>query len=183
MHQSRSEAKRLLAEAGYPKGLDVELHNRGVDQPWKIVGTWLADQLRRVGIRVKQRVQSSGPFFASLRRKKDWAITMDANCGSVVNPLLDVSKFISDDISSDNWASYIDRQMDDMFDQMNRAPDLAEQRRIMRRFEKRGLDEQAHMFVTFWWFRIIPHRSIVKDWKIAPSHYLNQSLDQVWLDQ
>ena len=56
-----------------------------------------------------------------------------------------------------------------------------EQRSIMRQFEKRVLDEQAHMFITLWWYRIIPHRSIVRGWKISPSHYLNQHLSGVWL--
>jgi peptide/nickel transport system substrate-binding protein len=28
----------------------------------------------------------------------------------------------------------------------------------------------------------VPHRSSVKGWKIGPSHYLNQDLATVWLD-
>ncbi len=37
--------------------------------------------------------------------------------------------------------------------------------------------------ITLWWYKINPHRSYVKGWKIAPSHYLGQQLDQVWLDK
>jgi len=33
------------------------------------------------------------------------------------------------------------------------------------------------------WYRIVPHRSYVKGWKISPSHYLNQQLDNIWLDK
>jgi peptide/nickel transport system substrate-binding protein len=72
--------------------------------------------------------------------------------------------------------------MDKLFDQMNRANDPAEQRRLMRLYEKRALDEEALQFITLWWYKINPHRSYVKGWKIAPSHYLNQHLDNVWLD-
>ena len=32
--------------------------------------------------------------------------------------------------------------------------------------------------MTLWWYRIIPHRSYVKGWKITPSHYLNQDLSR-----
>ena len=53
----------------------------------------------------------------------------------------------------------------------------------MRKYETRALSDQAHMGVTLWWYKINPHRSYVKGWKIAPSHYLNQSLDQIWLDK
>ena len=66
---------------------------------------------------------------------------------------------------------------------MNREPDVKKQRAIMRKYEKRALDEMAHQFVTLWWYKINPHRSYVKGWKIAPSHYLNQHLDNVWIDK
>jgi len=45
------------------------------------------------------------------------------------------------------------------------------------------LDTQAHMLMTPWWNRIVPYRSYVKGWKISPSHYVNQDLGNVWLDQ
>ena len=70
-----------------------------------------------------------------------------------------------------------------MHDQLLRAGDPAEQARIMRAFEKRVLNDQAHYGMTLWWNKINPHRSYVKGWKIAPSHYLNQHLDQVWIDK
>ena len=50
-------------------------------------------------------------------------------------------------------------------------------------YETRALGDQVHMGVTLWWYKINPHRSYVKGWKIAPSHYLNQHLDNVWLDK
>ena len=53
----------------------------------------------------------------------------------------------------------------------------------MREYEKRAIQDEAHVGLTLWWRKINPHRSYVKGWKIAPSHYLNQHLDNVWLDQ
>ena len=61
--------------------------------------------------------------------------------------------------------------------------DFTKQRALMRDFEKYVLDNEAHMFMTPWWYRIIPYRSYVKGWKISPSHYLNQDLATVWLDK
>ncbi len=182
IEKSRAESRRLLKEAGVPN-LKFTLHNRAVDQPYKIVGTWLIDQWKQVGMTVEQWVQPTGPFYAELRRKKSFDVSVDFNCQAVVNPLLDVAKFVSDDLSGNNYGNYQDREMDKMFDAMNRAADPAEQRTIMRKFEKRALDEQANAFITLWWYRIIPHRSYVKGWKISPSHYLNQDLSVVWLDK
>ena len=179
---SRAEARRLLREAGVPEGFRFKLHNRGVDQPYKIVGTWLIDQWREIGLNAEQWVQPTGPFYQTLRSQTDrFAVSADFNCQAVVNPLLDVSKFISNDRSGINHANYQDRELDDLFDRMNRTRDPDERRRLMRRFEKRVLDEQAHMLVTLWWYRIVPHHARVQGWKISPSHYLNQDLSTVWL--
>jgi peptide/nickel transport system substrate-binding protein len=45
------------------------------------------------------------------------------------------------------------------------------------------LDTQAHMYMMPWWSRIVPYRSYVKGWKISPSHYVNQDLATIWLDE
>lgn len=98
LEKSRSEARRLLKEAGVPEGYKFKLHNRGVDQPYKIVGTWLIDQWRSIGLEAEQWVQPTGPFYNTLRAGgTEYEVSMDFNCQAVVNPLLDVSKFISDD--------------------------------------------------------------------------------------
>ena len=51
---------------------------------------------------------------------------------------------------------------------MNRTGDVAEQKKLMRAYEKRVLDEEAHNLITLWWYRIIAHRSYMKGWKITP---------------
>jgi peptide/nickel transport system substrate-binding protein len=182
LDRSRAEARRLLREAGVPDGFRFRFHVRGVDQPYKIVGSWLAGQWRRIGLDPDLVVQPTGPFFDTLRQGT-FEVSIDPNCQSVVNPLLDVSKYISNDRVGNNYGRYQDRDLDDLFDRMNRTPDVAEQRRLMRQLERRVLDEEAHTCVLFWWHRIIPHRTVVQGWKISPSHYLNQDLANVWLAQ
>ena len=183
LKKSRAEAKRLLKEAGYPNGFSFTFHNRAVDQPYKIVGTWLIDQWRQIGLKVKQRTQPTSQFYATLRRKKDFDVSMGFNCQSVVNPLLDVSMYQSDDIAGNNSAGYQDRVLDKLFDKMNRSGDPAEQRRLMRQYEKRAIHEKAYQFPTMWWFRIVLHRTAVKGWKTSPSHYLNVDLSNIWLEE
>ncbi len=127
-------------------------------------------------------MQPTEAFFKTLRgRSTDFEVSIDWHTSAVVNPILDISKFISNDRSDFNFANYKDRVLDDLFDKMDRSADVAEQRRLMRQFEMRALDEQAHMLVTHWWYRIIPHRAIVRGWKVGPSHYIPQDLANVWL--
>ena len=52
-----------------------------------------------------------------------------------------------------------------------------------QRENTRVLGDQVHYIHTYWWNRIVPLRSYVKGWKIGPSHYVNQDLGTIWLDQ
>jgi peptide/nickel transport system substrate-binding protein len=177
--KSRAEAKKLLKEAGQ-SDLKFTLQNRGVDQPYTIVGTWLIDQWKQVGITVDQKVDGTGPFYAALDNGA-FDVALEFNCQSMVNPLVDVSKFLMD--AGDQYGGHQDAELNKLFDAMNKTPDVTEQKAIMRAYEKRILDEQAHASITLWWYRIVPHRSYFKGWEITPSHYLNQDLSQVWLDK
>ena len=177
---SREQAKKLIKEAGIG-GLEFDFSNRGVDQPYKVVGTWLVDQWKKVGLKAKQRVQPSGPFYATLRKKSDFDVSIDFNCQSVINPIADVTKFLGS--AGNNYGNYEDAKLEEIYGRLLRAGKESEQRTIMREYETRAVGEMAHLGITLWWYKINPHRSYVKGWKIAPSHYLNQHLDNVWLDK
>ena len=181
LKKNRAEARRLLKEAGVKEGFTFDFSNRGVDQPYKVVGTWLVGQWKKIGLSVKQRVQPSGPFYATLRKTSDFDVSIDFNCQSVINPIADVSKFLGS--AGNNYGNYEDQTLEDIYDKLLRAAKESDQRVLMREFETRALSDQVHMGITLWWYKINPHRSYVKGWKIAPSHYLNQSLDQIWLDK
>ena len=180
MEAARAEAKKLLDEAG-AAGLKFDFSNRAVDQPYKVVGTWLVGQWKKIGLSATQRVQPSGPFYATLRKSKDFDVSIDFNCQSVINPIADVTKFLGS--AGNNYGSYEDQTLEDIYDKLLRAAKESDQRVLMREFETRAISDQVHMGITLWWYKINPHRSYVKGWKIAPSHYLNQSLDQIWLDK
>jgi len=179
INRSREEAKRLLKEAGV-SDLKFTLHNRAVDQPYTIVGTWLIDQWKQVGITVDQKMEATGPFYATLDAGA-FDVVLEFNCQSIVNPLVDTSKFLPN--AGDQYGKFEDPELIRLHDAMNRTGDLAEQKKLMQAYEKRILDEEVHSFITLWWYRIIAHRTYMKGWKITPSHYLNQDLSVVWIDK
>ncbi len=181
LKKNRAEARRLLKEAGVKEGFTFDFSNRGVDQPYKVVGTWLVGQWKKIGLVAKQRVQPSGPFYNTLRKTGDFDVSIDFNCQSVINPIADVTKFLGS--SGSNYGHYDDPVLEKIYDRLLRAETASDQRKIMREYENRAINEMAHLGITLWWYKINPHRSYVKGWKIAPSHYLNQSLDQIWLDK
>ena len=72
--------------------LEIDYNNRDVDQPYKVVGTWLIDQWKKIGVKVKQTVRPTPQFYATLRKKGDFDVSIDFNCQSVINPIADVSE-------------------------------------------------------------------------------------------
>jgi len=177
---SRREARQLLREAGIQDCFAVKLHNRNVEQPYKTVGIWLIDQWRKIGLNVEHWVEPTAPFFATLRNGS-FQVSVDFNCQSVVNPVLDVSKFLSEDKAGDNYGHYTDRALDGLHDEIVREPDRTKLAALMHQYEKRVLDEQAHYLMTLWWNRLVPYNTRLHGWKISPSHYINQDLASVWL--
>ncbi len=181
IEKSRAEARRLLKEAG-AEGLSFELLNRNIDQPYKYNGTWVIDEWSKIGLRVTQRVIPTGPWFEALRNG-NFDVGVSGNCQSVVNPLLDVQRYLPSSVYAANYGNYEDPEEVDLYDKMLRETDPAKQRVLMRDFEKYVLDTETHEIFLLWWYRMVPHHAYVKGWKVSPSHYLNQDLATVWLDK
>ena len=180
--KSRAEAKKLLKEAGVPEGFSFTFTNRGIPMPYEPLGVWLIDQWRRVGLNVKQEVVEAAAYFGTIR-KGDAQVFMDFQCGYIVEPDLDMYKFLSTSRNPANYGRYEDPILDALYDKQSRATNPEERKRLVRAFEKRVLDDEAHYLMTLQWHRIIPHSAKVKGWTVTPSHYLNNTLDTVWLTQ
>ena len=181
IEKSRAEARRLLKEAG-AEGLTFELLNRNIDQPYKFNAIWAIDSWSKIGVKATQRVLPTGPYDEALR-SGDFAVSVDAECQNIVNPLLDGTKYLPHSVSSANYGNYDDPEEIDIYNRMLREPDFAKQRSLMRQFEKLVLDTQAHEMFLLWRYRIVPYHSYVKGFKISPSHYVNQDLATIWLDR
>jgi peptide/nickel transport system substrate-binding protein len=179
INKSRAEARKLLKEAG-AENLSFTLLNRDVDQPYKYVGIWLVDQWSKIGLHVTQKVVPTGPWFAAMR-SGDFSVVHYPICHSVVNPLLDVQPYLPG--SEENMGGTPDAKSTELYEKMLHEPDPKKQHAEMVDFERYIMDTQAHATQIIWWNRIVPYRSYVKGWKISPSHYINQDLSTIWLDE
>jgi peptide/nickel transport system substrate-binding protein len=177
--KSRAEARRLLREVGVP-GLTFTLKNRGLPMPYEPVGVWLVDQWRQIGVTARHDFQETGKWDAD-RRAGNFEVSVDTQCGYVVEPDLDLYKFLSTGVSDNNYARYTDPVLDDLYRKQSRATDPEERKRHVRDFERRLVDEEVHYFFTLQYHRIVPHSAKLRGWTITPSHFLNQQLDTVWL--
>jgi len=180
IRESRSEARRLLAEVGVPDGFQVVLKNRDIPMPYQHIGAWLVDEWGKIGLKVRHELQDSAQYFANLRTG-NFELSTDFQCGYVVDPDLDLYKFQSQGRSDANYGRYSDAVLDELYVRQSRTVNVEQRRKYIRAFEKRLLDEEARYISTLQWHRIVPHRSRVRGWTITPSHYLNNQLDTVWL--
>ena len=181
IEKSRAEARALLKEAG-AEGLSFEMLNRNVDQPYTIVGTWLVDEFRKIGVNVTQKIVPTGPWLDAMRAG-DFAVALEANCQDVVNPIADTGRYLPHELYSENFAYHDDPKQVEIYNDMVRETDPAKVRVLMREYEKQVIEVGAHQLPVTWWYRILPMRSYVKGWKISSSHYLNQNLANIWLDK
>jgi peptide/nickel transport system substrate-binding protein len=178
--KSRTEARRLLREAGVPEGFTFTFKNRGIPNPYDALGVWLADQWRQIGVTAKIETLELGMLYADIR-SGNFEVAADFHCSYIVEPDLALFKFQSVDLSPVNYGRYTDRVLDDLYQKQSRTSDREERRRLIREFEKRLLDDEAHFIYTLQWHRIVPHSARVRGWTITPSHFLNNQLDTVWL--
>ncbi|MBX9590909.1 MAG: hypothetical protein K2X43_16600 [Hyphomonadaceae bacterium] len=175
---ARSEAKRLLKEAGV-ENLKVTLLNRNLSMPYTPTGLFVIDQWRQVGVSVDHVQLETSPYQASLQ-SGNYDVGINAACDFMDEPNLQLLNYISKDLSSLNYGNYIDRTLDDLYEKQKRAANKAERYALVRQFEQR-LFHEAYTAPLIWWHRIVVHHKQVRGWYITPSHYLGQDLASLWL--
>ncbi len=144
IEKSRVEAKRLLKEAG-AEGLSFELLNRDLDNPFKYLGTWLVDQWSKVGLNVRQRILPVGPWFEAMR-SGNFEVTLEGNCQSVVNPVVDIQKYLPRSVYTENYGNFDDPHEVELYQRVLRETDPATQLIAMRELELRARREDQRDF-------------------------------------
>jgi len=97
------------------------------------------------------------------------------------DPTLQMTKYVSTDLSPDNYSRSTDRMLDALFVGQAVDPDPRLRARIVRSFERQALT-QAYSVPILWWNRIVASSPRLHGWTITPSHYIEQDLSDVWLD-
>jgi peptide/nickel transport system substrate-binding protein len=180
INAARAEARRLLEQAG-AKDLKFKLLNRNVPMPYTPVGVFLINEWRQIGVTVEHEQPETRAYMANLRGG-NYDAGLDFNCDAVDDPNLQLAKFISADKSPINYGRYKDAKLDDLYEKQKREPDAKKRYALLREFEQHAFTE-AYTIPIVWWHRIIVNWKQMKGWHMSPSHYINQDLQDVWLDQ
>src|SRR3954454_8489608 len=177
INAARTEAKRLLAEAGVTN-LKVRLVNRTVTNLYLPGGIYVIDQWRQIGVDT-EHVQANESLYNNSMNEGTFDVALDFQGDSVDEPTYQFARHLSVDLSS-NRGNYTDRELDGLFEQQKEMTNPAERSKVLRAFENRMLTE-AYTVPLLWWQRIIVMRSNVRGWGMTPSHLIRQALETLWL--
>jgi peptide/nickel transport system substrate-binding protein len=175
---SRTQARRLLAEAGVPN-LKVRLTNRTIANLFTGAGVYVIDQWRQIGVET-EHLQANDVLYNNALNEGTFDVALSFQGDSVDEPTYQLARYLSVEQSS-NQGKYTDRELDRLFGLQKDATDVTERSHFLRQFETHMLRE-AYNVPLLWWQRIVVMSTRVKGWQMSPSHLIGQDLEQVWLE-
>ena len=172
------EAKRLLAEAGYPNGFKTVLTNRNVKLPYIDLGVYLISSWKKIGVEAEHKLEESATWVQS-RLNRDFELMLDPyGSQSVGDPDEIFTKFITG--GSSNYSRFSEPPVDALYEQQKR--EMNEQKRIqlVKEMQKRVL-EKAWWIPGLWWTRLEVRSARIHNYEPLPAHHQNRRLEDVWL--
>ncbi len=178
--KSRAAARQLLKDAGV-ENLTLRLVNRNVAEPYTPGGIYVVDQLRRIGVNAQHEQLETKLYFDAVGSSNfDLAIEFINDPND--DPTQQFAKYVSKKISTIGYSGHADDMLDGLYEAQRREVDPAKRIKIVHDLERHALT-QAYNVPLLWYHRIIVHDKRIKGWHFTPSHYVQQDLTEVWLDQ
>ena len=176
---ARAEAKQLLAAAGV-HDLTVSLLVRDIAMPHYAGADLLTESWKQIGVATTQRRLNIFDWQKQVDTRM-FDVAQDFEGDYFDDPSLQLTKYVSPDLSPVNFSGAIDRFLDALYIGQAMTADPIERAKIVRDFERHALT-QAYTVPLLWWNRIVVTSSRLHGWSITPSHFIGQDLADVWLD-
>ena len=177
MAKRQAEAKRLLAEAGYAQGLDVELVLRR-GPLYERGALSRQDDLKKVGINIKIALLDTAGFRDRIEKGDFQAYTVLAAV-QVDDPDLYYSRFTCD--APSNLGKYCNQEFDKFFAEQSRTFEVQKRAEITRKMERILLQEIPDDR-GFYWKSAMAYWNRVKQWPPlqGTTVYNFGKFEQVW---
>ena len=176
---NRAEAKKLLAEAGYPNGISIKLLVRKIAL-FEAVGVVLKDQWAKVGINATLDIQENASYFSSVAKRQ-----FQADATGASYQIEDPDSIFGDYYSckgNANAAGTCNPRLDALFDQQSGTLDVAERYKLVSELEKVALNEYG-IFTMYWRNRYMGISNRLKGMTLHPNIDQNMRMEGVWLDR
>jgi peptide/nickel transport system substrate-binding protein len=172
------EAKRLLAEAGYPDGFKTVLTNRNVKLPYIDLAVYIISSWKKIGVEAEHKVEESATW-SQTRVNRDFELLIDPYGSQTVgDPDEMLDKFTSK--ASENWGRFSDPTADALYGQLSREMNEQKRAQLARDMQKVVLDKM-YWIPGLWWTRMEVRSARMQNYEPQPSHWMNRRLEDVWL--
>ena len=178
--KNRAEAKKLLAEAGYPNGFKLVLKNRNVKLPYQDFAVYVIQEWRKIGIEAEHRPLETATWYADGRDQGNFEVMVFPTGAFVDDPDQLLAPYVAG--SPQNWARFSNPGIDDLYARQARTLDPAERRKLVIELQKLVL-QNVYYVPGLWWSRNVVHWAKLRNWVAPPSHFTNQKLQDVWLSE
>jgi peptide/nickel transport system substrate-binding protein len=178
-HQANlREAKRLLAEAGYPDGFTTVLTNRNVKLPYIDLGVYVISSWKKIGVEAEHKLEESATWSKS-RLTRDFELFMDPYGSTMVgDPDELMVRFTTDAMG--NWGRFSEPVADALFEQQTMEVNPQKRIELVKEMQKAIL-QKAWWIPTLWWTRAEVRSARIRNYQPLPAHHQNRRLDDVWL--
>jgi peptide/nickel transport system substrate-binding protein len=177
---SREEARRLL-DAAEVHDLKLTLTVRDIPMPHYAGADLCAESWRQIGVTTKQVRRNIWDWQKEIDAGQ-FDIALDFSGDFYDDPTIQLTKYVSHDLSPVNYSLSTDRFLDALYIGQAVTSDPRQRAKIVRDLERHALTE-AYTVPLLWWNRIVVTTAKLKGWNITPSHFVGQDLIDVWLDQ
>jgi peptide/nickel transport system substrate-binding protein len=172
-----AEARRLLAEAGYPDGFKTVLSNRAIKLPYIDFGVYLVSAWKKIGVEAEHQLSESATWRKN-NREHNFVINVDPMGSPIKDPDTELQTFITNGSGNDGLIS--DPVVDELFEKQK--VELDEQKRIelVRQLQRRVLDKMLWM-PGLYWKRIEVRSALIRNYEPMHYHHMNRRMEDVWL--
>ena len=172
------EAKRLLAEAGYPNGFQTVLTNRNIKLPYIDLAVYIISAWKKIGVEAEHKVEESATY-SKTRVTRDFELLIDPyGSATVGDPDEMLDKFVTG--ASSNWGRFSDPVVDKLFEQQSREMDEQKRIELVKQIDRRVL-EKVWRIQGLWTNRLEVRSTKIRNYKPQPSHWMNRRFEDVWL--
>jgi peptide/nickel transport system substrate-binding protein len=177
MKKREAEAKRLLAEAGYARGLDVELMLRR-GPLYERGALSRQDDLKKVGINLKLALVDTAAN-SDRQKKSDFEANTAPASVHMDEPDLYYARFTCD--APSNYGKYCNPEFDKLFEEQSRIFDVDKRAEITRQME-RILLEDIPDDRGYYWKSSMGYWNRVQNWPplLGTTVYNYGKFEQVW---
>jgi peptide/nickel transport system substrate-binding protein len=179
--RDKAEARRLLAEAGFGPGkpLRVDLTTRNI-AIYVDLASFVADQLRQVGIEAAVKQVESAQYFPALARR-DYQIGANLTASGIDDP----DGYLFENYkcgASRNYTDYCNEAMDRLIDQQSGELDRARRLKLVWDIQRK-LEADVARPMLGWRNEYFTHWPHVKNLLPHNSLYNYARMQEVWLDK